>query len=308
MQARNGILRFETGISSSNNAPIERMRITNDGKMGLGTNAPLAQLHTTGSVLFSGIFQNNSLNKVVVADGNGNLAWRDAATFGGGSSGWGLSGNSLVGSEYIGSTNSQPIIFKTNGAERTRISSTGMVGVGTSNPLYKLHLEGDATGFESGADSRSFIFIKNNSNSTASAAGITMSSGTTSGEGRLWHIAPTYSLRPQDQDFTTLYSSGKGISLWSSPKANPSNGGYMKFQTGVKPDNSGGYDRLVINEVGNIGIGNSSPKAKVQVTDGDVYIDNAAKGIIMKSPNGGCFRVTVADNGAMVSTPIACPN
>ena len=303
-----GYIKLQTGNKPDNTGGYDRLVINETGNIGIGTSNPSAQLHTTGSVLFSGILQNNSLNKVIVADANGSLAWRDATTLAGGSSGWGLSGNSLTGSEFIGSTNTQPIVFKTNGVEKTRISSDGMVGIATSNPLYKLHIEAEATGFESGADSRSFIFIKNTSNSTASAAGITMSSGSNSGEGRLWHIAPTYSFRPQDQDFTTLYSSGRGISLWTSPKNNPNNGGYIKLQTGNKPDNSGGYDRLVINELGNIGIGNSNPKAKVQVTDGDVYIDNAAKGVIMKSPNGSCFRVTVADNGTLVSTPIVCPN
>jgi hypothetical protein len=67
-------------------------------------------------------------NSVLTNDGAGNLSW--AA-----SSGWGLSGNSLLGTEFIGSTNNQPLVFSTNtaggGGERMRIDAAGNVGVGT---------------------------------------------------------------------------------------------------------------------------------------------------------------------------------
>lgn len=65
--------------------------------------------------------------------------------------------------------------------------------------------------------------------------------------------------------------------------------------------------RLTINRFGNIGIGNTTPKAKLQVTGGDVYVDQIASGIIMKSPNGTCFRVTVTDSGTFTSQAIPCP-
>jgi hypothetical protein len=76
----------------------------------------------------------------------------------------------------------------------------------------------------------------------------------------------------------------------------------------VKPDNTGGFDRLVINNVGNVGIGNSDPKAKLEVKDGDVYVNDPTKGIILKSPNGSCWRVTIDNTGNFVRTAITCPN
>jgi hypothetical protein len=62
-----------------------------------------------------------------------------------------------------------------------------------------------------------------------------------------------------------------------------------------------------IAENGNVGIGTSTPKSKLQVTDGDIYIENASKGVIMTSPNGNCWRMTVNDTGNPVFTSINCP-
>jgi hypothetical protein len=68
--------------------------------------------------------------------------------------------------------------------------------------------------------------------------------------------------------------------------------------------------RLVIMANGKVGIGNfntQAPRAKLEVQDGDVYISNPNKGIIMTSPNGNCWRVTMDNNGNFVRTQISCP-
>ncbi len=58
---------------------------------------------------------------------------------------------------------------------------------------------------------------------------------------------------------------------------------------------------------GGVGVGNNDPKTKLQVTDGDVYIDNPNRGIIMKTASGKCFRVKPNDKGELVATEIPCP-
>ncbi|MBI2968070.1 MAG: shufflon system plasmid conjugative transfer pilus tip adhesin PilV [Bacteroidetes bacterium] len=58
------------------------------------------------------------------------------------SSDWTLAGNSLGGTEFIGSTNAQPFIIRTNNSERVRILSTGEVGIGTSAPGAPLQVNG----------------------------------------------------------------------------------------------------------------------------------------------------------------------
>lgn len=57
-----------------------------------------------------------------------------------------------------------------------------------------------------------------------------------------------------------------------------------------------------------LGIGTENPQARLQIDAGDVYITDSTKGIIMKSPNGTCRRVTLSNAGALtVSAVIACP-
>ncbi len=45
----------------------------------------------------------------------------------------------------------------------------------------------------------------------------------------------------------------------------------------------------------------------IETTEGDVYINEAKNGVILKSPSGNCFRVRVEDNGTLRSEPINCP-
>ena len=55
------------------------------------------------------------------------------------------------------------------------------------------------------------------------------------------------------------------------------------------------------------GIGTTSPSSTVTVTGGDVNITDINSGVILKSPNGQCWRVTVDNTGNLVRTSITCP-
>ncbi|SDL12213.1 hypothetical protein SAMN05421823_104434 [Catalinimonas alkaloidigena] len=70
---------------------------------------------------------------------------------------------------------------------------------------------------------------------------------------------------------------------------------------------NGYHPEFTISAGGNVGIATAQPKSRLQVTDGDVYVDNSSRGMILKSPNGQCWRVTLDNNGEFVKTPITCP-
>ncbi len=57
---------------------------------------------------------------------------------------WKLTGNSgtSAGTNFIGTTDGQDLVFKTNNVERIRILSGGNVGVGTTTPTATLHVNG----------------------------------------------------------------------------------------------------------------------------------------------------------------------
>ena len=101
-----------------NNA-VERFTILQSGNVGIGTNNPLAQLHSTGSVRFAGILNDNAAPRVIASDINGNLSWRDATTLGGGAASWAVNGTN------VNNTN------------------TGNIGIGITTPASKLDVNGN---------------------------------------------------------------------------------------------------------------------------------------------------------------------
>lgn len=59
----------------------------------------------------------------------------------------------------------------------------------------------------------------------------------------------------------------------------------------------------------NIGGGNvEQPKSKLHIFNGDINVDQIGSGIILKSPNGQCWRVTIDNTGNLIRTSITCPN
>jgi hypothetical protein len=56
----------------------------------------------------------------------------------------------------------------------------------------------------------------------------------------------------------------------------------------------------------NVGIGSDEPVAKLQVSDGDIFIEDIDRGIIMKSPDGNCWRGTVNNQGMLEFTQVDC--
>jgi hypothetical protein len=69
---------------------------------------------------------------------------------------------------------------------------------------------------------------------------------------------------------------------------------------------------IVLGFQAKVGIGIPAPHSLLHVQDGDIEIDDnvnpaGTHGIVMKSPNGNCWRVTINNFGGIVVTPIACP-
>ncbi len=54
----------------------------------------------------------------------------------------------------------------------------------------------------------------------------------------------------------------------------------------------------------NVGIGTTSPASKLEVDGGDIEIDDSASGLILRSPDGTRYRVTVANGGAISASAV----
>lgn len=76
------------------------------------------------------------------AQGNGNGNGNGNSQ---GNAQWKVNGNTVDDSSYFGSNNNKPIIFKTDNAERFRLTPQGNFGLGTPTPSAKLHVLGNST-------------------------------------------------------------------------------------------------------------------------------------------------------------------
>ncbi len=59
---------------------------------------------------------------------------------------WSLSGNSVSAGDFIGTTNGQPLVFKSNNTEGMRLSTGGFLGIGIALPDQLLHVHQASTG------------------------------------------------------------------------------------------------------------------------------------------------------------------
>lgn len=75
----------------------------------------------------------------------------------------------------------------------------------------------------------------------------------------------------------------------------------------IIPDLVQAPDGLYVDKYGSVGVGIETPKAKFQVSNGDIYISDIEKGIIMKSPDGNCWRGILDNSGQLNFTSIDCP-
>jgi hypothetical protein len=218
----------------------------------------------------------------------------------------------------------------------------GNIGIGTTAPVHKLDIGGDARLFD--ADNEpSLIFSKNHADvpgSSGYSAGIVAPEGITSrdlafysqyqgtysermritGSGRvgIGTSDPNYSLdvagdaRFYDADsepsliFSKSHGDMQGVAGYNAAIKAPevSTSRELAFFTQYQPNYA---ERMRIDGIGNVGIATTDPKTKLHVKDGDVYVETINNGIILRSPNSSCFRITVDDSGAFTSASITCP-
>jgi hypothetical protein len=245
------------------------MTVASNGYVGIGTTIPSSTLHTIGTVRLQGLASNNLLTTALVTDASGNIYTKDISSLGNN-----LWQTNTVGINYSG----------------------GKVGIGTNSPTYYLDLVYSGTGSD-----RNGLSIKNNSSNNDNVATLGMY-GNDNGAGfaYLTYYSKNYASVPAYAGNTYLSAvsgdlglqtlGGSGIQFVSSPQFGSPGTTFAKFI-------SNGF----------LGLGTVTPSTKLHVSSGDVYIDDATKGIIMKNSEGQCYRITVGSTGTLTSTLITCP-
>jgi hypothetical protein len=223
---------FRTGTLGTT-SPSNKMIITSYGNVGIGTTSPSEKL-------------------VVKVATNQNLEIRQASSLGA-YNGIGLDAlndarNTVVDLVLRGtnlsliSSGATPMILATNSTERMRITSGGNVGIGTTSPSNRLSV------YESTGSTTSTMDFSTTGNSIKGHIGMFANN---------FYITSNWFYNGSQNADNTGYAQNAIIF---------DNSGFMNFQTSPAGSTSPS-ERMRITSTGNVGIGTTSPGAKLEVVD-----------------------------------------
>ncbi len=111
-----------------------------NGYIGLNTNTPSERLHVVGNIYLNGAFMpggdaGTAGYLLTSAGANTSPTWTNPNNIA-----WRLTGNSgtSASANFIGTTDNIDFVMRTNNVERFRVTGGGNVGIGLTNPSYKL--------------------------------------------------------------------------------------------------------------------------------------------------------------------------
>lgn len=165
--------------------------------------------------------------------------------------------------------------------ETMRIAENGNIGIGTNDPRVKLHIR----------DINSQLYFGYQPAYNGPYINLI---GETAGSTPMLAIG----LAQSDYDYN-----GEIIAKanWGYIYGNLLNEGIA-----ILPSLADAPSGFYINKSGKVGIGTAEPEAKLHVADGDIYISDIDRGIIMKSPDGHCWRGVLNNHGSLVFSQISC--
>ncbi len=271
---KQGIIKFYTGFDETAGGGIERLRIDSAGNLGIAVQDPKLKLDINGGLRIGNTDSAYS----------GTIRWT-------GSDFEGYNGSDWIS---LSSTSTDNLWDKNvNGL----YYNLGNIGIGSESNNHLLEIESNiSSGIE-----RNFIKLKNTSESNTAYTGIILESGETGGHSVIQSYGINYTASsPYDfGGFLNISNASKGINYI----ANSADGTHRFYIKGTGTLE----EKARIDSVGNLGLGTTIPAARLQVADGDIYISDIEKGIIMKSPDGNCWRGTLDNSGQLVFSSIDCP-
>jgi hypothetical protein len=182
---------------------------------------------------------------------------------------WTLTGNAgtLPGTNFIGTTDNQDFVLKTNASEKMRVLSNGFVGIGTNTPDVEFEVVSTAT-----FNPHGIMGTEYNSNSVSdSHLWLRKARGTESAPLPVMANDEIGSLKFRGHNgiiFPTNFDQTEIVAIASENFSPTANGSFLKFMTTANGNNSGS-ERMRIDHNGKIGIGTPSPNTRVDIA-GDI--------------------------------------
>jgi hypothetical protein len=307
----------------------ERMRINYDGNVGIGATSPTKKLDVRGDVIIAAdtpvspigvtgleVYNNAGQAQLMIHQDDGNQESVLHMRCGGndtkiktGPNTWALK---------IDTENVTDAI--------ALMSTSGNLGIGTTSPSEKLDVVGNIN--LDGTSTRVFFggnntFVGENSNSnelilrgggstTAESVYIDTSgnvgAGTSSPNAKLNVISADETVarfeRNSGSGFAAIDikdsvgTTGNSAIRFSDTTATSGEINYEHADDSLRISTSSS-EKMRITSSGNVGIGVTSPASKLEVDGGDIEVDDSASGLILRSPDGTRYRVTVANGGTL---------
>jgi Secretion system C-terminal sorting domain len=204
---------------------------------------------------------------------------------------WSLTGNAgtTPPTDFLGTTDAEPLVFKTNGVQQATLLTSGNFGIGISTPVSLLHVYSTTADFQA--------TLSGTSPSLRFFSGTTVNAYST---GRL--------------GFVTLANSFvAGAAIGDFVLQNVDTTHSLIFGTGRNATN--GLERMRINKVGYVGIANATPAALLdvnctavagQTNPSNIRFENLQSGTgteLVIDSNGYVYKATTASPAA-AATPL----